>query len=290
MKKLLLSIITLGLAANAGYSQTAENESYKKFKMADIQFSGYFTTYSPQLVDYTAISNLATSVDDLQVPDDINTYTRRNDSQEGSQGTVAIYASIALNPFNKKKGEYNEKQIWRMGLSFRDINTYESSYNLSIPTGFDTLSQTRDYFVNAGQSALLIETSYSISTDSRKPVHAFIGLGAQFGFTVGSNLEVNTNFNEIIDLPDGGTETTFTPNSFIVNGQNSLLWSAYVPAGVHIRVRKNLGILTELRYAIAGNSSSAAGLSFTRPEFFAGVGLRYTLGAIEGGNNESTVF
>ena len=55
----------------------------------------------------------------------------------------------------------------------------------------------------------------------------------------------------------------------------------YIPAGVHIRVRKNLGVLTEVRYAFSGNSSSGAGTSFTRTEFFAGVGLRYTLGVFD---------
>ncbi len=281
MKKYLYTVIVCFAFYCTIKAQTEASAEFKKFKMADFQFAGYFTTYSPQLVDYTTINKLSINEADLQLPANIDAYTRRSDSQEGSQGTVSIVGSVALNPFNKERGEYNEKQVWRMGLSFRDINTYESAYNISEPTGVDSVSQSRDYFVNAGQSALLLETSYSFATDPKKPLHAFIGLGGQFGFSLSSNLEVNSNLNVITQLPQGGSETEFTPNNFIVKGQNSLLWAVYVPAGVHIRVRKNLGILTEVRYAFSGNSSSGAGTSFTRPEFFAGVGLRYTLGVFD---------
>jgi hypothetical protein len=281
MKKILGLALLTALSASQAISQTQDTEKFKKFKLADFQFAGYFTTYSPQLVDYNTINKLSLNPTELQLPDNIDAYTRRTDSQEGSQGTASIVASIALNPFNKKKGEYNEKQIWRMGLSFRDINTYESAYNISEPTSVDSISQSRDYFVNVGQSALLLETSYSFATDPKKPLHAFIGLGGQFGFSLNSSLEVNSNLNVITQLPQGGSETEFTPNNFVVKGQSSMLWSVYIPAGVHIRVRKNLGVLTEVRYAFSGNSSSGAGTSFTRPEFFAGVGLRYTLGVFD---------
>ncbi|MEX1189488.1 MAG: hypothetical protein WED33_09535 [Bacteroidia bacterium] len=287
MKNSFLTLVAMAFIAFQCNAQTESSENFKKFKLSDFQFAGYFTTYSPQLVDYNTIGKLAVNADELQLPADIANYTRRVDSQEGSQGTAAIYASIALNPFNKKKGEYNEKQVWRMGLTFRDINTYESAYNISIPTGIDSVSQSRDYFVNAGLTALMVETSYSFATDPKKPLQAFIGLGTQFGFSLSSNLEINSNENIITDLPDDVSETVFTPNNFNVSGQNSILWGVYVPAGVHIRLRKNLGVLTELRYGIGGNNSSASGTSFTRTEFFAGVGLRYTLGAFDDNKNST---
>lgn len=287
MKKQLRAAIFILFTANQVFAQSAETEEFKKFKMADFQLAGFFTTYSPQLVDYNTITKLAASVEELNLPPNIDAYTRRLDSQEGSQGTVAIHASIALNPFNKKKGEYNERHTWRLGLTFRDINTFESSYNISIPTGIDTVSESKDYFVNAGQSALLFETSYSLSTDAKRPVYAYAGLGAQFGLSVASNLEVNNNRTIITAFPDGQEDSQFEPSSVVIKGNNSMLWSAFISAGAHIRVRKNLGVLTEVRYAFSGNNSSSAGVSYTRQVFYAGVGLRYTLGAFEESNSDS---
>jgi len=288
-KQLLVSLILIETVAQV-IAQTVEPEKMKKFKLADFQLAGFFTTYTPQLVDYNSITQLATNPADLQVPENINNYTRRLDSQEGSQGTAAIQGSISLNPFNKKKGEFNEKQTWRIGLTFWDMNTYESSYNISVPTGIDTLSESRDYFVNAGQSALMIETSYSFSTNAKRPVYAYGGLGAQFGFTLSSNLEVNNNKTFITRFPDGQEDSQFEPSSTIVSGKSSMLWAVFIPAGVHIRVRKNLGVLTEVRYAFSANNSSAAGLSFNRQVIYAGVGLRYTLGAFEDNSNDNTSY
>ncbi|MCB0820636.1 MAG: hypothetical protein KDC13_08435 [Bacteroidetes bacterium] len=290
MKKQLRAAFLLLLTASQAFSQSSETEKFKKFKMADFQLAGFFTTYSPQLVDYTTITKLAANVADLNLPTNIDSYIRRQDSQEGSQGTVAIQASIALNPFNKKKGEYNEQHTWRLGLTYRDINTFESSYNISVPTGIDTVSESRDYFVNAGQSALLFETSYSLSSDAKRPVYAYAGLGAQFGISVASNLEVNNNRTVITAFPDGQEDSQFEPSSVLIKGNSSMLWSTFISAGAHIRVRKNLGVLTEVRYAFSGNNSSAAGVSYTRQVIYAGVGLRYTLGAFEESSNSDSVY
>ena len=286
MRKHLLLLISLSLFGFSLCAQQGNEPKMKKFKISDFQFAGYFTTYSPQLVDYQTIFSLAANPTEIQLPSNIDDYTRRANSQEGSQGSATIMASFAINPFNKKKGEYIERQIWRFGLGYRDINTYESSYNISIPTAVDTVSESRDYFVNAGQSALAIETSYTFSTDATRPVKAYIGFGVQAGFTIGSNLEVNSNTNFITKLPGGGSETTFTPNNFIVKGKNAMNYSVFIPAGAHIRVRKNLGVITEVRYAFTSNSSSGGGPSFTRPEIYAGVGLRFTIGAFEDSNTD----
>lgn len=286
MKKNVLLIITLVFSGLSAISQQGTELKMKKFKLSDFQFAGYFTTYSPQLVDYQTISSLASNPAELQLPDSISFYTRRNTSQEGSQGSASIIASFSLNPFNKKKGEYNERHVWRFGLAYRDINTFESSYNISTPTSVDTVSRSQDYFVNASQSSLGIETSYTISTDANKPVKAFIGLGLQAGFALSTRLEVNSNVNLITKLPGGGSETVFTPNNFIVKGNKAMNYSIYIPAGAHIRVRKNLGVVTEVRYAFASNSSSGGGPSFSRPEIYAGVGLRFTIGAFEDANEE----
>lgn len=291
MKKQLLFQLGFVLATTQVIAQAQDAEKFSRFKLADFQVAGFFTTYSPQLVDYNAIAGLAANVNELQIPANIADYTRRLDSQEGSQGTAAFQGSIALNPFNKKKGEYRENQTWRLGILFRDINTYESSYNVSIPTGIDTVvSESRDYFVNAGQSALLLETSYAFSTNSKRPVYAYAGIGAQFGFTVSSNLEVNNNKTFITRLPSGQEDTQFEPSNFEVKGTSSILWSVFIPAGVHIRVRKNLGVLTELRYAISANNNSTANLSFNRQVIYAGVGLRYTLGAFEDSSNDNSSY
>jgi hypothetical protein len=286
MKKHLLLLIVPSFIGFSSLAQQDVEPKMKKFKFSDFQFIGYFTTYSPQLVDYQTVSSLAASPTEIQLPSNIDSYSRRLDSQEGSQGSTTVMASFSINPFNKKKGEYNERQIWRFGLGYRDINTYESSYNISLPTLVDTISESRDYFVNAGQSVLAIESSYTFSTDATKPVKAYIGLGAQAGFTIGSNLEVNSNINLITKLPGGGSETVFTPNNFIAKGKNAMTYSIFIPAGAHIRVRKNLGVITEVRYAFASNSSAGGGPSFTRPEIYAGVGLRFTIGAFEDSNTD----
>jgi hypothetical protein len=286
MKKHIIIAVAFSLISLSMNAQQGNELKMKKFKLSDFQFAGYFTTYSPQLVDYNTISSLATNSSDLLLPDSISFYTRRNTSQEGSQGSASIIASFSINPFNKKKGEYNERHVWRFGLAYRDINTYESSYNISVPTSVDTVSKSQDYFVNASQSSLGFETSYTISTDANKPVKAFIGLGVQAGLTLGANLEVNSNVNLITKLPGGGNETIFTPNNYIVKGKSAMNYSFYIPAGAHIRVRKNLGVLTEVRYAFASNSSNGGGPSFTRSEIYAGVGLRFTIGAFEDGKEE----
>jgi len=279
---LLFTFITAFLGTSVDAQMNPELK-FKKFKLSDFQFTGYFTSSPNQLVEYTTIRDLASNPEELALPDSIDSYTRRETSQEGSQGSAAVIASFSFNPFNKERGEYNERQVWRIGLAFRGMKTFESSYNKSTSSpGMDStivdVTESRDYFVNASQTGLMLETSYSFSSDPTKPVKAFIGVGAQFGYTIGSRMEVNSNTNIITQYIDE-SETVFTPNNFNVNGKNSMLWGVFIPAGVHIRVRKNLGVVTEVRYGLTGNNSSA--ISFTRSTVYAGVGLRFTLGTFE---------
>ena len=104
MRKHLLLLISLSLFGFSLFAQKDNEPKMKKFKISDFQFAGYFTTYSPQLVDYQTIFSLAANPTELQLPSNINDYTRRPDSQEGSQGSATIMASFAINPYNKKKG------------------------------------------------------------------------------------------------------------------------------------------------------------------------------------------
>ncbi len=266
-------------------AQTPSNETQpavkpKLLNQADYQFGVFFNAYSPVLTDYSTLKSIAVNPAELNLPANIDSFTRRPDSQEGSQGTAMIVLSTSFSPYSKSKERVNRQHAFRVGLSFRDVNTYESSYNYSININ-DSTTKSRDYFVNGNQKFLGLETMYTISSDDEKPVNVYIGLGLSAGYSIASTLEVNSNLNTILKQFDGNSQTQFTPNSSIIKGKNALYTGVFIPAGVHVRVRKNLGALAEFRYGMYSTAISGGGPKYSRNSVFAGIGIRYTFGVFE---------
>lgn len=273
---LIVSGLSLSAQTPAADSKPTSN---KRFSLSDYQLNVSFNAYKPELTDYQTLKLIAANAADLNLPTNIDSFSRRPDSQEGSQGTALVVLSASFSPYSKKKEGYNKQQLWRVGLSFRDVNTYESSYNFAQTITQDS-STSRDYLVNANQKVLGLETMYTFSTDVEKPVNVYVGLGLTAGYSISSNMEVNSNFNTIMKQPDGVNQTTFTPSSSIIKGKNAMYMGVFIPAGFHVRVKKNIGVLAEFRYGMYSTTISS-GPKFSRNSVFAGIGLRYTLGVFE---------
>ena len=262
-------------------SETPSSEKHGKLEQSDYQLGVFVNVYEPQLVDYSILNTLIINPSDLNLPADIDSFTRRPDSQEGSQSTASVVLSTAFSPYSKRKEGFNKQQLFRVALAFRDVNTYESSYNRTENNLIDSISVSRDYFVNANQKVLGVETMYTFGTDAEKPVHVFAGIGLSAGFTVSSTLEINSNKTNINKKVDGLNATTFIPSSTSVKGKNAVYYGAFIPVGLHARVKKNFGILAEVRYGIYSANSSDGGPQFSRNSIFAGIGLRYSFGVFE---------
>ncbi|MFM2285108.1 MAG: hypothetical protein RLZZ543_605 [Bacteroidota bacterium] len=282
MKHLSITALLFCGSLLQAQSTLGDNKEVKKgiFTQSNYQLGVFFNAYAPVLTDYQLIQTLASSPADLNLPANIDAFTRRLDSQEGNQGTASVVLSTAFSPWSKKKEAYNKQHLLRVGLNFRDVNTYETSYNFAETITPDS-SISRDYVVNANQKVLGVETMYSISTDAEKAVNVFVGLGLTAGYTVSSSLEVNSNLNIIKKQADGANATKFIPNNRIIKGKSAMYSGVFIPAGIHARVRKNVGVLAEFRYSMFNTSASNGGPKFSRNSIFAGIGIRYTFGVFE---------
>ena len=248
----------------------------KKWNLQSVRLNPYFNIYSPQLVDIEAIKSLASDPNALSVYDDIASFNRREDSQQGSLGNFLMVGSVGFSPKSKLDNSINRRRTIQLGIGFQDVSTFEAAYSINQKVSGTDSSYSRDYFVSARQKSLFLHGSYIWNTDPDKAVNVYAGLGLDVGYSLSSVLVENTNQSYIYTSNDS-TSTTFIPNEKQIDGVSYLNLALVVPFGLHARIYKNWGATAEFRYAL--NSVNAAGASsFVRSHIQVGLGIRYTFG------------
>lgn len=276
---LLAAFLFAGISATTAQTLPDPPEQIwptKKWNFQSVRLNAYYNIYSPSLVDYEAIKGLAKDIKSLSIPDDINKFNRREDSQQGGLGNLVIVGSVGFSPKSKGDNTINRRKTVQLGLGYQDLSTFETAYSINEKvTGTDS-SISRDYFVSGRQKAMFLQGAYIWNTDPNKAVNLYAGLGLDLGYSLSSVLVENTNKSFIYTSNDS-TSNTFIPNEKTLDGIGYLNIGLVVPFGFHARIYKNWGTTAEFRYAL--NSTSASGASsFVRSHFQAGLGVRYTFG------------
>lgn len=281
MKKIFTMIVVLlvshvGLQAQTLPDAPDQIWPTKKWNLQSVRVNAFFNIYSPSLVDYEAIRGLAKDPKSLSIPDDINNFNRREDSQQGVLGNFVMIGSVGFSPKNKAGNSINRRRTLQLGLGFQDVSTFEASYSINEKFAGTDSSFSRDFFVSGRQKALFLQSAYLFNTAPDKAVNVYAGLGFDLGYSLSSSLIENTNQSYIYSSNDS-TNTTFLPNERTVDAIGYLNMALVVPFGLHARIYKNWGASAEFRYAL--NSVNALGASsFVRSHFQVGLGVRYTFG------------
>ncbi len=249
----------------------------KKWSLQQFKLVGGYNAYSPQLTDYSSISQLAKSSSDLNIPTDIALFNRRDDSQQGSLGNLVLWASAGYSPGNAAEKSINTRRMLQFSLGYQEVSTLEAAYSINQKI-FSTpdSSLSRDYFVFGRQRAVILESVYLLRTDVERAVYAYGGVGLQLGMSLSSVLEENTNRSFIYTTSDSSA-TTFIPNIEEIKGVSYFNTGLVLPFGAHARIYKNWGAVADFRY-VFGFSQALGGLGFTRSYFQASLGISYTLG------------
>lgn len=249
----------------------------KKWSLQQFKLAGGYNAYSPLLTDYSSISQLAKSSSDLSIPSDIASFNRRGDSQQGSLGNLALWASAGFSPGKPTEKSINTRRLLQLSLGYQDVSTLEAAYSINQKI-FSTpdSSLSRDYFVFGRQRAVMLEGAYLFRTDVERAVYAYGGVGLQLGMSFSSVLEENTNRSFIFTTSDSSA-TTFIPNISEIKGVPYFNTGLVLPFGAHARIYKNWGAVADFRY-VFGFTQAIGGASFTRSYLQATLGISYTLG------------
>ena len=144
---------------------------------------------------------------------------------------------FSMNPFSKKRGEYNLNHELRFGLS---MNTNRESMLIYQREAFDTeynYTYQEEIIYCLIENEVLFEASYLFRKPIGKNFSLYGGFGANYGSTYGNELLIFTQGN--IQLP--GEEASN------YEAANSSYFRFLMQAGMQVQVLKRLGMYLELQ-------------------------------------------
>lgn len=215
-------------------------------------------------------------------------------------------ASLGIKLLNKAKTGYANNKLLRLGISFNNFNGFylsggQSTYTQTIDTLYNSQSvaaATIDSVRSANTSAsynmshLRADASFIFTTDRNERWSLFAGFGANFGFSVIAETEINYSestrkvINEIALNQDSNSNGFyFSQNSVITErfkNKTNIGGSVYIPLGINFRcgltkgLLSHLNIYAEFRPSINWFSIPETGyIAFTRNSGL--LGIRYAI-------------